>query len=64
MDRRKLEEHLRDHDCEFHHHGGKHDVWWNPATGDMASIPRHRTLKKGTARGICRDLQVPLPPEL
>lgn len=61
MDRRKLEEHLREHGCEFDHHGGSHDVWRNPATGAMTSIPRHKTVKKPTARSICRDLGVPLP---
>jgi mRNA interferase HicA len=64
MKRRELERHLRDHGCEFHHSGGKHDVWWNPNTGAMASMPRHRTVKKPTARGICRDLGVPLTPGL
>lgn len=64
MDRRKLEEHLREHGCELDHHGGKHDVWVNPATGTKTSIPRHRTVKKSTARSICRDLGVPLPPGL
>jgi mRNA interferase HicA len=64
MDRRKLEAHLRSHGCELHHHGGKHDVWWNPETEATASIPRHKTVKKPTARAICRDLGVPLPPNL
>ncbi|HEV3383994.1 MAG TPA: type II toxin-antitoxin system HicA family toxin [Gemmata sp.] len=62
MERRKLEAHLRRHGCKLHHHGRKHDVWWNPETEAMASIPRHRTLKKHTARGICRELGV-LPPD-
>jgi hypothetical protein len=64
MERRKLEEHLREHGCEFHHHGGKHDVWWNPESGAMASIPRHKTVKKPTARSVCDDLGVPRPPNL
>jgi hypothetical protein len=61
VDRRKLEQHLREHGCEFHHHGGKHDVWWNPANEQMTSVPRHRTVKKSTARAICRQLDVPRP---
>lgn len=61
MSRRELERHLREHGCEFHHHGAKHDVWWNPESGGMTSVPRHRTVKKTTAKGICRALEVPLP---
>ena len=26
MKRRDLEKHLREHGCELHHHGGRHDV--------------------------------------
>ncbi|MCE9565505.1 MAG: type II toxin-antitoxin system HicA family toxin [Planctomycetes bacterium] len=61
MERRKLEAHLREHGCELHHNGGKHDVWWNPENEAIVSMPRHRTVKKPTARGICRDLDIPLP---
>ena len=61
MNRNKLEKHLREHGCTFHHHGAKHDAWVNPANEQMASVPRHRTVKKPTARAICRDLGVPLP---
>lgn len=61
MNRRKLERHLRAHGCEFDHHGGRHDVWRNPETGAEATIPRHRTVRKGTVRSICRQLGVPLP---
>jgi hypothetical protein len=64
MDRRKLEEHLREHGCELHRNGAKHDVWRNPVTGATTSIPRHRTVKKNTARGICDDLGVPRPANL
>lgn len=61
MNREKLERHLRQYGCELHHHGGNHDIWWNPANEKQASVPRHRTLKKGTARAICRELDVPIP---
>jgi hypothetical protein len=53
MNRPDLERHLRSHGCELHHHGGKHDVWRNPETEATASIPRHKTIKKPTARAIC-----------
>ena len=59
MKRAKLEQHLREHGCHFNHHGGKHDIWINPATGKDAPIPRHTEVKKWTARGICKALGVP-----
>jgi hypothetical protein len=61
MNRRKFEAHLRANGCTLHHHGAKHDVWINPANGQTASVPRHRQIKKGTVRGICRALDIPLP---
>ncbi|MBY0512536.1 MAG: type II toxin-antitoxin system HicA family toxin [Gemmataceae bacterium] len=61
MNRRELEEYLRGLGCELLRHGKKHDVWWNPATEAQATIPRHRTLRKPTAKAICRELGVPPP---
>ena len=62
MNRRKLEAHLRAHSCSLHHNGTKHDVWINPINGQLTSVPRHKQIKKGTVRAICRDLDIP-PPE-
>jgi hypothetical protein len=64
MERRKLEEHLREYGRELLRNGKKHDVWHNPETGATTTIPRHRAVKKSTARGICDDLEVPRPPNL
>ena len=64
MNRRKLEQHLRNCGCILHHHGGLHDVWLNLRSQAQTSIPRHRELKRGTARGICSRLGVPHPPGL
>ena len=61
MKRRALEQHLRDHACEFLRHAGKHDVWINPATMKLAPIPRHTDVKRGTAQQICKTLGVPPP---
>jgi len=61
VNRLRLERHLRDHGCVLHHHGGQHDVWLNLETQAKAPVPRHNELKKGTVRGICRVLGVPLP---
>lgn len=62
MDRRQLEEHLREHGCVLHHHGAKHDVWVNPANLAQTSVPRHNQIKRGTVRGICRILGIRRPP--
>jgi hypothetical protein len=64
LERRQLEQHLRAHGCVLHHRGGRHDIWLNPETLKQAPVPRHRELKRGTARGICRILRVPLPENL
>ncbi|HUR53375.1 MAG TPA: type II toxin-antitoxin system HicA family toxin, partial [Gemmataceae bacterium] len=61
MNRRKLEAHLREHGCSLHHNGAKHDIWVNPVNEQLASVPRHKQIKKGTVRGICRTLDIPLP---
>ncbi len=62
MNRRRLERHLRLHGCRLHHHGGNHDVWLHEANLALASVPRHRIIKRGTVRGICRMLGIPRPP--
>jgi mRNA interferase HicA len=38
-----------------------HDVWVNPLTRRNSAVPRHREIKFGLARGICKQLQVPPP---
>jgi len=62
MKRRDFEKHLRDHGCVMHHHGGRHDIWINPATQMRAPVPRHKEFPKiGLIRGICRQLGIPTP---
>ena len=58
----KLEKHMRDHGCHFDHHGGNHDFWVNPKTGQPAPVPRHKAVNKFTALGICKSLGIPIPP--
>ncbi len=62
MNRRKLERHLSDHGCRFIAHGGRHDIWENTTTTARTPIPRHRSVKPGTVRSICKKLGVPMPP--
>lgn len=61
MNRAALERHLRSHGCAFHHHGGRHDIWVNMNNLRRAPIPRHRMIKRGTVKAICRQLGIPLP---
>jgi hypothetical protein len=42
--------------------GAKHEMWENPTTAQRSVVPRHREIKTPTARGICRQLSVPVPP--
>jgi predicted RNA binding protein YcfA (HicA-like mRNA interferase family) len=56
-----LERHLRQTGCVFYLEGGAHTIWLNPARRKIASIPRHREIKEGTVRAICRQLEIPRP---
>jgi hypothetical protein len=63
MNRRALEQHLREQGCKFDHHGAKHDFWFNPANSAIVPVPRHKQIKQGTVRSICRVLRIPTPAE-
>lgn len=56
-----LERHLRGHGCVLHREGGAHSIWLNPANRKISSVPRHREIKEGTVRAICRQLEIPKP---
>lgn len=62
MKKRDLERHLAAHGCWLLREAANHELWENPATGERSTLPRHREIKTPTARGICRQLSVPLPP--
>jgi hypothetical protein len=64
MNRRALEMFLRRHGCEFDHHGKKHDFWINRNNSAIVPVPRHKYVKRGTVRSICRVLRIPLPAEI
>lgn len=61
MKRLDFERHLREHGCTLWREGGAHAVWWNPANRQMAPVPRHREIKPGTVRMICKELEIPRP---
>ena len=64
MKRRDVERHLSEHGCQFWREGANHEVWWNPANRKMASLPRHREIKPGTVRAICRELEISKPAKI
>jgi len=61
MKLRDRERHLRAQGCVFYREGGAHTVWFNPAKRKITSVPRHREIKEGTVRGICRQLEIRRP---
>jgi mRNA interferase HicA len=61
MKLRDLERHLRGHGCVLFREGGAHTVWLNPSSRKIASVPRHREIKVGTVRGICKQLEIQHP---
>ncbi len=61
MKRKDLERHLRAHGCAFVRNGAGHDIWRNAAGTRQAAVPRHNEVANGTARAICRQLDIPKP---
>jgi mRNA interferase HicA len=58
---RDLEAHLRTQGCHLEREGGNHTLWKNPVIGKVSPVPRHREVKTGTVRAICKQLKVDLP---
>ncbi|WP_353851185.1 type II toxin-antitoxin system HicA family toxin [Thiomonas sp.] len=42
--------------CVLVRHGGRHDIWLNPHTGQKQPIPRHRDVEDALARHILKYL--------
>jgi predicted RNA binding protein YcfA (HicA-like mRNA interferase family) len=61
MKRVDLERYLREEGCVPYREGGGHSIGLNPAQRRIASVPRHREIKEGTVRAICKQLQIPQP---
>jgi predicted RNA binding protein YcfA (HicA-like mRNA interferase family) len=57
----ELERHLRHQGCVLYREGGAHSIWLNPTLHKIASVPRHREIKEGTVRAICKQLEIPRP---
>lgn len=58
MKRIILTRHLSKSGCELVREGGRHSIWKNNHTGDMAAVPRHNEIKEFMAQKICRDLGI------
>lgn len=63
MNRKKLERHLTQHNCAFYGRGGEHDKWRRLDLPLGTVIPRHKEIKHGTVKSICKDLGIPSPSE-
>lgn len=59
MKRERLVRELEQAGCRLLRHGGKHDVFLNPANGRKAPVPRHREISDGLCRLIKRQLGLP-----
>jgi len=63
MKRQKLLQHLRQHGCREAGEGRRHTRVVNPANGRRSVVPRHREIDADLTRGICKQLDIPLPSE-
>jgi len=44
--------------CILHRHGGRHDIYLNPATGQKQSVPRHADIDEHLANHIKKYLGI------
>jgi len=58
MKRVDLVRKLEQSGCLLIRHGGKHDWYQNPKTGDAQPVPRHREVKEFLAMHIIRKLNI------
>ena len=56
MKRRAFLKELTQEGCKFHRHGGRHDLYINPANGRKAPVPRHSELRNSMCRLIRQQL--------
>jgi len=61
MKRRKLLRHLLSHGCVVLREGKAHTIVVNLENGRQSAVPRHPEVDANLARGICKQLGVPLP---
>lgn len=56
MKRQQFIRELEQAGCHLHRHGGKHDLYVNPASGRKAPVPRHSEIKDSLCKLIRRQL--------
>lgn len=63
MKRTKLLKHLHEHGCTLEREGSHHTIYTNADGTRKTAIPRHAEINPITIRKICKDLDIPAPPE-
>lgn len=53
-----LLKHLIKNGCKLYRHGSNHDIWINPKTNIITSVPRHPNVNEITAKKICKQLGI------
>jgi predicted RNA binding protein YcfA (HicA-like mRNA interferase family) len=50
----ELKKKLRQNGCYLHRQGGRHELWYSPATGRLFPVPRHsaQEVAHGTEKAI------------
>ncbi|MDQ3196980.1 MAG: type II toxin-antitoxin system HicA family toxin [Pseudomonadota bacterium] len=56
MKRSELVRQLLKQGCVLHRHGGRHDIYLNPATGQKQPVPRHNEIDNSLAKHIKKYL--------
>ena len=56
MKRTELIRQLQQQGCRFYRHGGRHDIYINPVTGQKQPIPRHSEIDNALAKHIKKYL--------
>jgi len=58
---RDLERHLTASGCQVMREGANHTRWGRLDGPQRTSVPRHREIKPGLVRAICKDLGIAPP---
>ncbi|ADH86718.1 type II toxin-antitoxin system HicA family toxin [Desulfurivibrio alkaliphilus] len=58
MKRTDLIRQLEQAGCRLLRHGGRHDIYINPATGQKQPVPRHKEVDEHVARHILKHLGI------
>ena len=56
MKRSELIRQLQRAGCVLHRHGGRHDIYINPVTGQKQPVPRHNEIDDALAKHIKKYL--------